>query len=495
MKKLEHTFAVILLILALSLPGNDAQFNGPGVITQAGAPKSGRCANSSFLLDTTGNNLWFCVNSYWMGPIPLASGIASVPSGAIVMIASGSCPGGFTENDSFNASMALGTEATNGDAGTTGGSNTVTPTGSNAVAVFTPVGTVAAPVFTGDSNMTSSVSAGTPAGSNSGGSFAEGAISGGAFTEGAISGGGFAEGAISGGSFAEGAISWPVGVPTNASGAFSEGAISAGSFSEGAISWPAGVPTNASGSFGEGAISYPVNVPAFTGAALAGHTHTLTPTGTNGTAAWTIVTGGYAASTTHYSPDSFGGSALASGTTSITVPAEVFTGALDTSSSVSGGTPSGTIAWPANPPTIASGTFVQPTISWPVGVPTIASGTFTQPAIAAGTFTQPTISWPVGVPTIASGTFTQPAIAAGTFTQPVIAAGTFTQPVIAAGTFTQPTFSGNALAGHVHTVTSTGTNSVPAFTGNVGTVPAEIWTGNSESNLSAYVKVIFCQKS
>ena len=124
---------------------------------------------------------------------------------------------------------------------------------------------------------------------------------------------------------------------------------------------PAG--TNASGGFTEGTLSWPAGVPTFAGNALATHTHTLTPTGTNGTVGWTIVTGGYAASTTHFSPDSFGGVALTSGSTSITVPAETFTGALDTSSAVSAGTPAGTVAWPAGVPTIAAGTFTQPTFT------------------------------------------------------------------------------------------------------------------------------------
>lgn len=89
-----------------------------------------------------------------------------------------------------------------------------------------------------------------------------------------------------------------------------------------------------------------VSTPTFSGAQ--GTTSAVsagTPAGTNSTASWTIATGGYAASTTHYSPDSFGGSALASGTTSITVPAETFTGsALATHTHTL--TPSGTVSTP-----------------------------------------------------------------------------------------------------------------------------------------------------
>ena len=188
-----------------------------------------------------------------------------VPSGAIILLISGSCPSNFTEVAALDGQMLFGTLNAHGDVGGTGGSNSITP-----------AGTVAAPTFTGASDTTSSVGAGTPAGSNTLGAFSEGAIS------------------------------WPAGVPTNASGAFAEGAISAvsvtsvntapttgagpnvtkvggsastftptiaaGVFTQPTISWPAGVPTIAAGSFTQ---------PTFTGSALAGHTHTVTPTGTN----------------------------------------------------------------------------------------------------------------------------------------------------------------------------------------------------------------------
>lgn len=37
-------------------------------------------------------------------------------------------------------------------------------------------------------------------------------------------------------------------------------------------------------------------------------------------------------------------------------------------------------------------------------------------------------------------------------------------------------------------------NSAPAFSGNAGTVPAEVFSGSSLDNRSAFVKVIFCVK-
>ena len=236
---------------------------------------------------------------------------APIYSGQIVFIISGGCPAGFTESTAFNGNYMLGTIAANGDVGSTGGSDSYTPAGTNSTAAFTPAGSNSAPALTmnsytpGGTNSTGTV---TPLGSNSTASFTP-------------------AGSNSGGSFSEGAISWPVNVPTNASGAFSEGAIS----------WPAGVPT-------------------FAGAALATHTHTLTPTGTNATQSITSAsTEVPVTSPSKYVFSTLNSAAAASSSPSITIPAEVFTGALDTSSAVSAGTPSGTVAWPAGVPTIAGG--------------------------------------------------------------------------------------------------------------------------------------------
>jgi hypothetical protein len=65
-------------------------------------------------------------------------GSGSLPAGAIVMIASGTCPSGFVEETSLSARMPLGTLAANSDVGTTGGADDITP-----------AGTVSQPAFTG----------------------------------------------------------------------------------------------------------------------------------------------------------------------------------------------------------------------------------------------------------------------------------------------------------------------------------------------------------
>ncbi len=56
-------------------------------------------------------------------------GGGSVPAGSIVLVASGSCPTGFTESAALNGKTLVGTVAANADVGTTGGSDSPTPTG------------------------------------------------------------------------------------------------------------------------------------------------------------------------------------------------------------------------------------------------------------------------------------------------------------------------------------------------------------------------------
>lgn len=144
------------------------------------------------------------------------AGQLHVYSGMISLSLS-SCPPGFTENTSFDGVYLLGTTHAHGDVGTTGGSNTT-----SSVSAGTPAGTNSAPTFTGSQGTTSSVSGGTPAGTN-------------------------AASATSGNCAA-----------TN---------IAAGTGSTTACKATAPNLT--------------VTAQTFTGSSLAGHTHTLTPAGTN----------------------------------------------------------------------------------------------------------------------------------------------------------------------------------------------------------------------
>lgn len=178
-----------------------------------------------------------------------------LPAGAILLVDSGTCPAGTSEDTALDGQVLVATRASHGDVGTTGGSNSITPT-VNALSLTaaaqpfagslgtvpaetiswpagvptfagTP-GTVPAQIFTGSSATTSAVSAGTPAGTNG-------------------------ASATSGNCAA-----------TN---------IAAGTGSTTACKATAPNLT--------------VTAQVFTGSALATHTHTLTATGTNGTAAFT----------------------------------------------------------------------------------------------------------------------------------------------------------------------------------------------------------------
>lgn len=69
--------------------------------------------------------------------VELTSGGGGIPSGAIIMISSGSCPSGFTEDATLVNRYVVFTRAANGDVGTTGGSATLTATGTNSQPTFT----------------------------------------------------------------------------------------------------------------------------------------------------------------------------------------------------------------------------------------------------------------------------------------------------------------------------------------------------------------------
>lgn len=221
-------FGCVILLLAVLVQGQTT-----GHLRTSNGVPSGYCNDVELVQDYTTGVVYSCSGNSWVSTGSGSWG-AAAPSGSMLLMLSGACPAGYTENDALAGKMLVAGTTGAGDQGTTGGSNTATPTGSNATVAFTPAG------------------------------------------------------------------------------------------------------TNASGAFSEGAIAYPANVPAFTGAALATTTFAI-PTGSGsfkGTS-----TGGFS---------TVGGAAPGS------------TGAT---TSKSPGTPAGTIAWPANPPTIGAGSFTQPTFT------------------------------------------------------------------------------------------------------------------------------------
>src|SRR5882757_6173262 len=117
-------------------------------------------------------------NADGSGRLPMSalpSGIgAQVPAGIIVLTLSSACPAGFTEVSALNGKFVLGTIAANANVGTTGGSSTITPAGTNSSTSATPIGTIAWPSsvpinatasFT-PAGTNASITAGTPAGTN-----------------------------------------------------------------------------------------------------------------------------------------------------------------------------------------------------------------------------------------------------------------------------------------------------------------------------------------
>jgi hypothetical protein len=79
----------------------------------------------------------------------------TAPAGLITLVTSGVCPTGYSELSALAGKTLIGTTAANGDVGATGGTDTITPAGTNQ-----------ALTFTGSSANTSAVTAGTPAGTN-----------------------------------------------------------------------------------------------------------------------------------------------------------------------------------------------------------------------------------------------------------------------------------------------------------------------------------------
>lgn len=60
----------------------------------------------------------------------------AVPAGVIVLIKAGACPSGYVEDADLNGRTLIGTVAANGDVGTTGGADAVTPSGINSAPSF-----------------------------------------------------------------------------------------------------------------------------------------------------------------------------------------------------------------------------------------------------------------------------------------------------------------------------------------------------------------------
>lgn len=230
----------------------------------------------SFTFSTTQVTFWACAANglSWTSVQPQFS----FPSGFITLVTSGTCPSTWTEISALNGKMLRGTLAANGNVGTTAGSDNITPTINSLSA--------AAQTFTGNSVVSSAVSAGTPSGTNGTVNITPlGIVAAPVFTGSAL--GTHAHELpeqlvsnvlsrwISSATFGTGTSRAAVGQvtvtanTTSAAVALSQ-AISAGT--------PAG--TNSAPAFTGSSTT--VGAQTFTGSALGTHTHTTTATGTNG---------------------------------------------------------------------------------------------------------------------------------------------------------------------------------------------------------------------
>jgi hypothetical protein len=363
-------------------------------------------------------------------------GGSGLPSGAIVIVVSGACPSGFSEEASLSGKTLLGTLAANGDVGTTGGSDTITPTGT----VSKPTST-----FTGNQVSTSSDSAGTPAGTTS----------------------------------------WPASVPTFSGSALGTHSHGVGTYANTATS--AGTPagSNSTVNFTPAGTNASSAVSGTSGSE-ASHTHSVTAAGTNGTVNFTPAgTNAWPAGVPTINEPTFvivGTKMTTSG--SGTAAATSFNGTTISSGNTNVSNPAQTISWPAGVPTFSGTQGTVPAETFTGSG--VTSGAGSSHSHGAGTYSAAAQTFTGTQGTVPAETFTGTAMATHNHTfsgssesmSAGTPAGTIGWP---AGT---PAFTGNALAGHSHTATPSGTvnTSQPTF------------TGDALDNRSAFKRVIFCRK-
>lgn len=104
---------------------------------RASAQPATPCApnQGSWTVGTSAVTYYVCASD-GLSWLTVGGGGASVPTGSILLIVSGTCPSGYVEETALNGKTLVGTLAANKDVGTTGGSDTITPTGVNSVPTF-----------------------------------------------------------------------------------------------------------------------------------------------------------------------------------------------------------------------------------------------------------------------------------------------------------------------------------------------------------------------
>lgn len=155
--------SLCVLLIAASVHGQDRR----GVALGGSLPVM--CVeNEGFVIPSGGSKgLYSCgASNNWTLVTDFASaGGSSVPSGAILLIDSGACPSGYSEVAGLDGKTIVGTLAANGNVGSTGGSDSITPQGSisaiNQVINHTHTVTVTDPGHTHVERIINSGTAGT----------------------------------------------------------------------------------------------------------------------------------------------------------------------------------------------------------------------------------------------------------------------------------------------------------------------------------------------
>src|SRR5690349_277708 len=83
---------------------------------------AGQSCIDTIMVNSTTGAIYYCVNGTFVQHAD--GGASALPTGAIVMISSGSCPTGFAEATELNGVTVIGTLSSKGDVGTTGGADT-----------------------------------------------------------------------------------------------------------------------------------------------------------------------------------------------------------------------------------------------------------------------------------------------------------------------------------------------------------------------------------
>jgi hypothetical protein len=124
----------------------------PTMFVSGSTPPSAGVDVGYLWYDTTAASLKVATS---VGPVVWAAvggGASSVPTGAILLVASGTCPATYVEETTLNGRMPIGTLVANADLGATGGTDTLTPAGTINAQTF--AGTLASLTHSGE-NVTS----------------------------------------------------------------------------------------------------------------------------------------------------------------------------------------------------------------------------------------------------------------------------------------------------------------------------------------------------